>query len=94
MNGKPAADLVNQMLALNERLLAAYLAELRSENWRARRKAVRGLANLGAVAKEAIPALRETAEKDSDRRVREAARVALERLEPDEAASVPPTARG
>jgi HEAT repeat protein len=94
MKGQPASDLVNQMLALNERLLAAYLAELRSENWRARRKAARGLANLGTVATKAIPALREMAEKDSDRRVREAARVALERLEPDEAAGVPRAARG
>jgi HEAT repeat protein len=72
-------DLATQMLALNEKLHSAYLAELRSDNWRHRRKAARGLANLGLVGARAIPALKE-ALSDRDRRVREAEAFALERL--------------
>jgi HEAT repeat protein len=79
MKGAPKSDLVRQTLALNERLLAIYLKDLASENPKTRRKAARGLANLGAAAAEAIPALT-AALSDRDRRVREAAAWALERL--------------
>ena len=61
-------------------ILGLYLAELRSESWRVRRKAAHGLATLGTVGARAIPALKRVAERDLDRRVGEAAAEALRRL--------------
>ena len=46
-----------------------------------RRSAAIGLGNLGESAKEAIPSL-QLARSDRDARVREAARVALSRIDP------------
>jgi hypothetical protein len=41
------ADLTNQMKALNDRLLDAYLARLKDERPLRRKRAAHGLANLG-----------------------------------------------
>src|SRR5262249_34951194 len=71
---------VQQTHALNERLICTYLENLQSENPAKRRKAARGLGNVGAIGRRAIPALR-AALDDRDRKVREAAAVALEQLD-------------
>ena len=73
-------NLVQQMLALNERLLCTHLEDLRSDSAARRKKAARGLANLGEIGRRAIPALR-AALDDRDRKVREAAAFALEQLD-------------
>src|SRR5690349_6262372 len=52
--GRDETELARQVLALNERLLAAYLEDLRGESPARRRKAARGLANLGDVGRRAI----------------------------------------
>jgi HEAT repeat protein len=81
-----ADDPVALMSRVNERLLPLYVAGLDSERWRVRRKAARGLATLGTVAAEAIPALKRIAERDADSRVREAAAETLKRLGAEESA--------
>ena len=80
-----SANLACPILALNEQLLSTYLSDLRNGNPARRRKAARGLANLGDIARRAIPALREVL-ADRDRKVREAAAFALKQLDAEEAA--------
>jgi len=48
-------SLANQMLALNELLLRERIKGLHDANPRLRRKAARGLSDLGKVAERAIP---------------------------------------
>jgi HEAT repeat protein len=80
---EPPPELIPSIEALQRKLLHAYLASLRDPNPRARKKAARGLGNLGAAAEEAVPALR-TACDDEYRAVRQAARWALGRISPRE----------
>jgi HEAT repeat protein len=72
-------SLADQMLALNEVLLRERTKGLHDANPRLRRKAARGLSDLGKVAEKAIPHL-ETLLVDPDRRVREAAGQTLKRI--------------
>ena len=69
--------LAAQKLALNELLLKEYLAGLTHESPKVRRKAAHGIGGLGRLAVGAIPLL-ETLLKDRDRKVRDAAKAALE----------------
>jgi HEAT repeat protein len=71
--------LADQMLALNEVLLRERIKRLHDANPRLRRKAARGLSDLGKVAERAIPLL-ESLLVDPDRRVREAAAQSLKRI--------------
>src|SRR4051812_18003340 len=79
------ANLVCQMLALDERLLTTYLEDLRSESPASRRKAARGLAKLEYIEQKAITNLREVSQNDPDRKVREAASFALRHFTKEEA---------
>ena len=72
-------SLADRMLALNEVLLRERVKGLHDANPRLRRKAARGLADLGKVAERAIPLL-EALLIDPDRRVREAAAQTLKRI--------------
>jgi HEAT repeat protein len=72
-------SLADQMLALNEVLLRERMKGLHDANPRLRRKAARGLSDLGKVAERAIPLL-EALLVDPDRRVREAAGQTLKRI--------------
>jgi HEAT repeat protein len=71
--------LAERMVALNRVLLGEYLKGLTSDPPAVRRKAVRGLASLGSVAQEAIPAL-QRALKDPDAKVRQAAAWSLQHI--------------
>jgi HEAT repeat protein len=73
------STLAERMLALNRVLLGAYLKGLTSDRPAVRRKAARGLANLGSIAQEAVPAL-ERALKDPDVKVRQAAAWSLRHI--------------
>ncbi len=78
--GMEQDSFADQMAALNERLLGAYLTDLQHESPARRRRAARAIANLGDVGTRAIPALRK-ALADRDKKVREAVALALERLD-------------
>jgi HEAT repeat protein len=69
-------DLAQAKRVLRDALLQAYLKDLTDERWRVRRKAARGLGELGKDALIAVPVL-EGLLKDGDFRVREAASLAL-----------------
>jgi len=72
-------SLADQMLALNEVLLRERIKGLQDPNPRLRRKAARGLSDLGKVAERAIPLL-EALLIDPDHRVRETAAQTLRRI--------------
>jgi HEAT repeat protein len=69
-------DLAEGKRVLRDTLLQAYLKDLTDGSWRVRRKAARGLADLGKDALASVPLL-EGLLKDGDFRFREAAGVAL-----------------
>jgi hypothetical protein len=71
-----ADDLTVPKDALAKILLEQYVEGLASPSWRARKKAARGLGELGPRAREAIPLL-EAAVRDPNVGVREAALCAL-----------------
>jgi hypothetical protein len=76
-----AADLLAQgKQALRDKLLRAHLGDLSNPSWRVRRKAARGLGELGADGMPAIAEL-EALLKDKDYRVREAAAEALAKIQ-------------
>jgi HEAT repeat protein len=75
-------SLADRMLALNEVLLHQRMKGLQDPNPRLRRKAARGLSDLGKVAERAVPLL-EALLKDPDRRVREAAAQTLKSINSD-----------
>ncbi len=75
-------SLADQMLALNEVLLHQRIKGLQDPNPRLRRKAARGLSDLGKVAERALPLL-EALLNDPDRRVREAAAETLKSIHSD-----------
>jgi HEAT repeat protein len=72
-------SLADQMLALNDVLLRERIKGLHDANPRLRRKAARGLSDLGKVAEKARPLL-EALLVDPDHRVREAAAQTLKRI--------------
>ncbi len=74
-------DLAVGVRALQDKLLQAYLARVHDRNPRARKKAVRGLASLGAAAYQAVPVLRTLSGEDEDAAVRAAARWALDQIQ-------------
>jgi HEAT repeat protein len=63
------------------RIVPALIGALKDEHGDIRWGAAIGLGSFGAEARDAIPAL-QAAQRDSDARVREAARVALSRIDP------------
>jgi HEAT repeat protein len=69
-------DLAEGKRVLRDALFQAYLKDLTDGSWRVRRKAARGLGELGKDAVVAVPLL-EGLLKDRDFRVREAASLAL-----------------
>ncbi len=71
--------LAGSKAALAARLLEVYLHDLSDPSWRVRKKAARGLGNLGPMATKALPQL-EALLCDRDGRVRAVARQALEAL--------------
>jgi hypothetical protein len=75
----PSPELASSIEALHRQLLHTYLAGLENRDHRARKKAARGLGNLGAAAAEAAPALRALCD-DENRAVRHVARWALDRI--------------
>jgi HEAT repeat protein len=75
----PAGDLAIGMRALQKVLLETYLKGLSDCNPRVRRKAARGLGNLGAAASDAVPVL-ETLCRDRHATVRDSARCALVKI--------------
>jgi HEAT repeat protein len=74
-----APDLAPGAAALQRVLLRAYRAGLQSNSWRVRKKGANGLAALGPAAREAVPQLEQLLQ-DKDRRVRDAAALALSRI--------------
>jgi len=74
-------DLAVGVRALEDKLLQAYLARVNDRNPRARKKAVRGLASLGAAAAQAVPVLLSLSDEDQDAAVRAAARWALGKIQ-------------
>jgi HEAT repeat protein len=72
----PAPSLAAGKKALAETLFRCYLNDLASENPRVRKKGVKGIGSLGAAARQAAPLLENLLE-DPDRKVREAAELAL-----------------
>jgi HEAT repeat protein len=75
----PSDDLARGIEALQEKLLGAYLRGLGDGNPRVRKKAARGLGNLGPSAAEAVPVL-ESLCRDRHAAVRDCARWALARI--------------
>ena len=65
--------------ALRRMLLTTYRNYLQAQSWRTRRKGAKGLGELGPAALIAVPELEGLLE-DEDRRVREAATIALKRI--------------
>jgi HEAT repeat protein len=65
-----------------EKVVPALIESLKDKHGDIRWSAAIGLGNFGAQAKEAIPALQTAVQKDRDARVREAAGVALSRIDP------------
>jgi HEAT repeat protein len=80
MQATPSPELGHAMAALRQRLLAVYCTDLSSTSWHVRRKAARGLRDLGSEAREAVPRL-EILLRDQHARVREAAAWALEKIQ-------------
>jgi hypothetical protein len=70
------------------RIVPAMIAVLKDEQGDVRWSAAIGLGSFGEQAKDAIPALQE-ARRDKDARVREAARVALSRIDPGRFSAAP-----
>ncbi len=81
--GQDARDdgLALGMRALRRQLLRAYTNGLGDASWRVRKKAARGLGELGPEAVEAVPLL-EVALRDRHPQVREAAAAALQKIQP------------
>ena len=65
------------------KVVPALIEGLRNSGNDARRSAAIKLGGFGDQAKEAIPALQKAAEHDGDARVREAAGIALSRIDPE-----------
>ena len=64
------------------RIVPALVAALKDKDGDVRRSAALGLGTFGTQAREAIPALKDTAQSDRDARVRESAGTALSRIDP------------
>src|SRR4051812_38352888 len=64
-------------------VVPALIEALKDREADVRRSAAIGLGTFGEKAKEAVPALEAVARNDRDARVREAARVALSRIDPN-----------
>jgi HEAT repeat protein len=74
------------------KVVPALIKALKGKETDVRISAAIGLGYFGDQAKDAVPALQE-AEKDRDRRLREAAGVALSRIDPEKFSSPPPPAK-
>jgi HEAT repeat protein len=86
-----AARLLQQRKGDATRIVPALIASLKDKQGDVRWSAAIGLGYFGGEARDAIPALQEAAQRDRDARVREAARVALSRIDPS---LTPPAAPG
>jgi HEAT repeat protein len=90
-----AARLLPQHKGDAAKVVPALIAVLKDKQGDVRWSAAISLGYFGDQAKEAIPALQEAAQRDRDARVREAARVALSRIDPKLAPNAGPgKARG
>ena len=65
-----------------EKVVPALIEALRHRDTHVRRSAAVKLGGFGEQAKDAIPALQKAEEEDGDARVREAAAIALSRIDP------------
>jgi hypothetical protein len=85
-----AARLLQQRTGEAAKVVPALIEALKDKTSDIRWSAAIGLGYFGENARDAIPAL-QTAQHDRDARVREAARVALSRIDPDLSTSAPAT---
>jgi HEAT repeat protein len=67
-----------------EKVVPALIAALRDKEGHVRRSAALKLGSYGEQAKDAIPALQKVSKEDPDARIRESARVALSRIDPEQ----------
>ena len=87
LNSKDDSDRIKAVRLLQDRrgdvakVVPALIASLKDGDADVRRSAVIGLGYFGAEAKSAITALEELKKNDQDRRIRDAARVAISRIE-------------
>src|SRR5262249_34661398 len=84
-----AARLLPQHKGDAAKVVPALIEALKDKQGDIRWSAAIGLGYFGDEAKEAIPALQEAARRDRDARVREAARVAVSRIDPNQALKTP-----